>query len=349
MSDKLGELSHGGVVTVVVLAAWENASFIGDDTASLKLFGAVLPVHAVVRLRVEIRKNNVWLCGAPEILSQPAPEAQVPIFNSTTGPPFIPLESCGVIVFSEATKRVLVVRDYHTKVFIDVQFKLKAAFEGRIDGLPLPLMTAHIREWAVEELTWIAEWKLSKVWPFATAERLKEWNPKMKALDPQIKQLYRAAKAEIARRAAEERDSEPITAAWGFPKGGAKVVRGRVEQPAESAVRELAEETQIHADVRALQHPTDIARPGGTVVDRFFVLRRPDESGAAAGGWDVAAIEWRSLPALMASPEFARFAPILKILDSSEGVSEERAGGAGSESAARSESGQAGAAGPATD
>ncbi len=294
----LSELRVGqtGEVCVMVVEVWEGGSYLaGDSSASLRLVAlrTVRPLRLfeTVVLDVELQKSSLRL------LREKGPPSES----------IMAIESCGVIVFARDSEKFLAVRDYHTKPFIDVQFKFKAAFDQRTVGLPVDEMLKNITQWSNAELSWVIEWKLQSIWPYITPDRIKQWTPTMRALDAEIKSIYRACKAELARRRQAGGALDVANNSWGFPKGGCKIVRARVEEPVEAAVRELQEETGLDATSKQLERSVDVPRPHGKTFDRWFILELPEEKPIRppAGAWDVACIEWVSLAQL--PPALERF------------------------------------------
>lgn len=287
-----------GTLRLLVIEPWEASYLVGDTTCALRMFVAptfpTLPQFSVVNVRVVVMKNGlraVELMGAVEENGN-----------------LRALESCGAIVFSQSTQRFLMIRNYHTNAFIDVQFKLKAAFEGRIPSFSHEAMLLSVASWSDDELKWIIEWQLQKIWPYVTAERIKSWTAAMRRLDPSIKALYRGCKQELAARAG--RGAHVVNSCWGIPKGGCKVVRGRLETGREAAARELHEETGL-ALGDADMYTADIPREHGRTFDRWFVHAAAGEAGAAPGAWDVAAVQWFTRADIAGMPHMARFGACL--------------------------------------
>ena len=212
-------------VHVTVVEVWEGGAFIaGDRSGSLKfVVPASFPIPIVgdnLHVEVELQKSHVWVrrvfpngnssevrheCGkAAKKEDDSVPPAHGTATTATTTAANSPsiLESCGVIIMCRLTHRFLLVRDYHSRAFMDVQFKLKAAFDGRLRALDVDSLLLHIDAWTDEEVRWVVGWNLKGIWPFVTEQRLQQWNAVMRSMDAQIKVLYRAAKAEHARRRA---------------------------------------------------------------------------------------------------------------------------------------------------
>lgn len=304
MAVTLDEVRVGwdGVLRLLVVEPWEASYLVGDATCSLRMFVAptfpVLPQFSVINVRVNVMKNGL---RALELIGPIQENGRLRT-----------LESCGTIMFAQSSKRFLAIRNYHTNAFIDVQFKLKAAFEGRIPTFSPETLLLTVALWSDDELKWICEWQLVKIWPYVTADRIKSWTSTMRRLDPAIKTLYRGCKAELAARAS--RGASVANSSWGFPKGGCKVVRSRLETAREAAARELHEETGLvlgDADVRTV----DILRDHGRTFDRWFVCVLPEEATAQPGSWDVAAAQWLPRSEISSMPHLARFSDCLACIE----------------------------------
>jgi len=205
------------------------------------------------------------------------------------------LESCGIIMYAKDTKKMLMVRNYHSRNFIDAQFKMKAAFTGTFSEFPIQQIVANIATWSDDEVLWVLEWNLKQIYPYITDEMIRSWKPTMIKLDKQIKEFYRLVKEENTRRRKEHIRVE--NKSWSFPKGGVKVVGREFERYVDAARREVVEEIGYDIPTRLLERCKvfDIPRDHKESFDRFYLFTFDKELPMKPANWDVSKAEWMTM------------------------------------------------------
>ena len=314
----LSQLRVGGAsswILVKVLQEYEGGRYlIADSSAS---FVVAVGVTAGGAVAVPLTKLSTVLLRVqllPKSLSLQEVGESVRVSSSGAADDELPVESCGVILRARDTGKLMCIRDYHSPAFMDVQFKMRAAFTEKIPHFPTEELVKEVRLWADNEVRWVVEWKLKEIYPFVTDAVVQGWDRAMKRMGADIKALYRAAKIELERRVLEQ-----VTVpnhGWGFPKGGPKVVGNRLETSAEVALRELREEVGLRltlADIGDRKFHS-VPRAHGESADQFVCVDLPRELPLTPPSWDVAKIEWRELQVVLNDPLYARFRETLQSL-----------------------------------